>query len=108
MRPLSLIVLGTDNLNAKAWIERRYAHNDAANEILQQLVPALLQANCRLYLTYVPTAENVADEPSRGIDQLDPKRLEATFVRLYTAWLEAKETFARAGNFTGGQAKAQQ
>jgi hypothetical protein len=107
-RPLSLIVLGTDNLNAKAWIERRYAHNDAANEILQQLVPALLQANCRLYLTYVPTAENVADEPSRGIDQLDPKRLEATFVRLYTAWLEAKETFARAGNFTGGQAKAQQ
>lgn len=68
-----LVVLATDSLTAKAWFEKWYARNPRACLLLRQLHERM-GLNFRIALVYVPTDDNVADEPSRGKPCEDGKR----------------------------------
>jgi hypothetical protein len=82
-RDISLIVIATDSLCAKGWVERRYAERSDARQVLRELAMTLGDRT-RLACTYVPTGDNVADEPSRcDLNDNNPRaiklpQLEAT------------------------------
>lgn len=67
-----LITIATDSLTAKAWHEKWYARNLRACQLLCRAHTAMTDAH-RLALVYVPTDDNVADEPSRGKECEDDK-----------------------------------
>lgn len=67
-RDTKLIVAVIDNLTAKSWIETGTTRNAAAAKLLRELYRALEGARCRVYVGYVPSADNFADMPSRGVD----------------------------------------
>jgi hypothetical protein len=66
-----LVVVATDSLNAKCWVEQGYSTTSKGDEMIGRIFKAL--GARRLYLVYVPTGCNVADEPSR---QNTPGRLD--------------------------------
>lgn len=60
-----LIILATDNTSCKYWIEKGHAHDERIRALLAHLDSTLKSNNTRLFVTYVPTDDNIADEPSR-------------------------------------------
>ena len=60
-----VIFLATDNLACKYWIEKGHAKDEKMQQLLQQIHNELRQADCRLYVSYVNTENNFADEISR-------------------------------------------
>ena len=101
----TLAILATDSLNAKSWVERGYANNQRANELLAQLFRVLGQR--RLYLVYVPTNDNLADRPSRcetGTDCEEYRnRHAATWNALQHGGKEALGMWRLCGGAAGGQ-----
>lgn len=61
----SLIIMATDSMNAKHWVESGKANNPEALRLLNLLFSHLRSFNLRLYLVYVPTGDNVADYSTR-------------------------------------------
>lgn len=59
----SAIIIATDSLCAKGWMERRYSQREDARALLMRL-DRCLDAT-RIACVYVKSAENVADLPSR-------------------------------------------
>ena len=99
-RPLlDLIVLGTDSLNAKAWVQNQYAKCAEATPLLAEL-ERLLGAT-RLYLVYIDTDENGADAPSRGLE-LDEAKVRRSRARLAQGWDEASHLWVVGGRAAGG------
>jgi hypothetical protein len=103
--PCGLIIIATDSQNAKCWAEKQYANNDIANKLLAELYQAL--EGRRLYLVYVPTAANVADDPSRSekkIDaaELDRAKLKETWKYVQRAHKEAKGMWRHGQSQVGG------
>src|SRR3989338_5542068 len=100
--PPRLLVLGTDNMNCKHWIEREHSHRSDINDLMSDIVNNLRRVNCRLYVAYVPTEENVADSPTRK-KPFERLRLENTHQRLCAAFAESTTgTWQIAGGQIGG------
>ena len=91
--PPKLILLATDNMNCKHWIERGYAKNQEINEIMRRIYSVLDGKKIRLFVTYVPTDDNVADDFTRPVDgketQLNPEKLAKTHQVLQKAFVES-------------------
>lgn len=104
--PPKLIILATDNMNCKHWVERGHCHHDDINDMLADVMNALKKIQCRLYVTYVPTDENFADAPTRD-KPLDRSCLKKTHQRLLSAFAEATTGMWKlaGGNVGGTQQK---
>lgn len=100
-RNKKLVILGTDNMNCKHWIEGSPAHDEKIREILSNIHSTLTRHQSRLYITYVPTKENFADELSRN-EELEITKLQQNHQLLLAARLEALGTWNLAGQTTGG------
>ena len=61
----NVIVLATDNLSCKYWIEKGHARNPRIQELLREIHTTLRAHDCRLFVTYVNTKENYSDDISR-------------------------------------------
>ena len=101
----NVMVIATDSMTAKSWAQKMCANNAEANVILRLLSEEL--ADRRLYLVYIPSADNPADAPSRE-EALDVK----TDVRIARAWnllqeagIHAQGVWAVAGGRVGGMPK---
>ena len=103
----TLFVVATDSQNAKSWAQRQYANNSAANRLLDEL--SLELGDRRLYLVYVRSENNAADEPSRVKEgtvfdgRIDGARLDATRKLLVSAAVEATGMWSREGGRVGGR-----
>lgn len=100
-----LIVLATDSMTAKHWVENRNAHNEQALVILAEIEALLRQNKCRLYLVYVNTLDNAADLPSRiaaSEARVEERHLTATCSLLRSAAFEAKGMWSKSGGLVGG------
>ena len=62
----NILIIATDNLVAKRWVEKRVADNDDANEILRHIFQVMVDHGFHISLLYVPSADNAADPISRG------------------------------------------
>ena len=108
-----LIVLATDSMVAKHWLETGMAHNSEALQMLQEIDILLRRHHARIYTVYVNTNDNLADTPSRigkmryelGEESKpgdNARRREATRKLLRVAEKEARGLFLKAGNSAGG------
>ena len=61
-----IIVLATDNLSCKYWIEKGHPRSETIQRLLRELHSMLEQAGSRLYVAYVNTKVNFPDEISRN------------------------------------------
>jgi hypothetical protein len=95
-----LIVLATDSMTCKSWIERGCAPTSLANAMLKEIFLTLEQRAQRLFVIYVPTDDNVADEPSRD-KQIIAAKERKTRARLELAFRECLGTWSVAGGSTG-------
>ncbi len=103
----ALIILATDSMNAKNWVQSGKAHNSIALLILGEIFRHLRQYNQRLYVVYVPSAQNVADFATRDItcpvqDAFDRKQFEDTRTLLRQTQVEATGMWLERGGRTGG------
>ncbi len=100
-----LIILATDNMNAKNWCENGHSKRAFVLETLKKIDEAL-GSHCRLYLVYINTSDNVSDCPTRNEakDMLEVKRLRNTLQVLRAANFEARGLWLRSGSETGGVA----
>lgn len=57
----------TDNQGVIGAWKSRSSRNPAQNEVLGRIIRMLLKSQCYLSLSYVPSEENPADPPSRGL-----------------------------------------
>lgn len=109
----SLIIIATDSMVAKRWVEAGKAHNDIALELLNKIFFCLKETNNRLYLTYVPSVMNVADFTTK--EQKDAVQTHEDYPQLFTttqknqtgyllalAENEAKKVWMLYGGVTGG------
>ena len=105
-----LIVLATDSMVTKHWLDSGIAHSKEALILLQKIDMLLTSSNSRLYTVYVNTNDNLADIPSRlgkeGYAKCQDgetarKRL-ATKAILRNAEAEARKTFLASGGRIGG------
>lgn len=62
----ALVMLAIDNIAALHMIKRGYSPRPEAREILKEMMKLLKENNMKLMLQYIKSAENPADEPSRG------------------------------------------
>jgi hypothetical protein len=67
--PPSLIIVATDSLVAKGWVEREYSERPGAQDLLTRLRELL--KTTRLACPYVRSADNIADAPSRTDEPSD-------------------------------------
>ena len=95
-----LIILATDSLTCKAWIERSCSPNEDADKMVQQIHAMLSAREQRLYLVYIHTSRNAADDPSRN-KEFNQTQLEETYKRLLVAAEECKSLWWTAGNRMG-------
>lgn len=106
-----LIVLATDSMTAKYWVENRNAHNLIALTIIGHIEELLRKNKCRLYLTYVNTLSNAADLSSRRKKEnaeILPALLKETLVVLTNAAVEAKGMWSLNGGIIGGVSEIRQ
>ena len=78
------LVIATDNLTAKTWIENRVAKSPVANQLLEYLFYIIL-GPLHLHLVYVRSAENAADPASRNArarDERESSRISDTVALL--------------------------
>jgi hypothetical protein len=128
---VELIVLGTDNMNCKHWIERGCSHREEVNVIMRRIYWLLNPAEnptrhednnnnnndddsddhlhgaedskirkTRLFVTFIPTLENVADGPSRKKGWSMEQWIQ-TNERLEMAFAEAKGIWGMIGGLHG-------
>jgi hypothetical protein len=130
---VELIVLGTDNMNCKHWIERGCSHREEVNVIMRRIYWLLNPAEnperhennnnndnnndddsddhlhgaedskirkTRLFVTFIPTLENVADGPSRK-KAWSMEQWIQTNERLEMAFAEAKGIWGMIGGLHG-------
>ena len=101
-RKTSMIVLATDNLSCKYWIEKGHARSEDIQNLLREIHHLLESASCRLYLTYVNTEDNFADEISRN-KLVDATKLEKNHKLLTRAFVEASTSmWTISGGVVGG------
>ncbi len=100
-----LIIIATDNMNAKNWCENGHSKRPFVLETLKKIDEAL-GSHCRLYLVYINTTDNVADCPTRNGAKkvLEVERLRNTLQVLRAADFEARGLWLRSGSETGGVA----
>lgn len=96
-----LIILGTDNMNCKHWLEGCPAHDPEIRRILAEIDGTLMLGGARLYNTYIPTLENFSDEPTRQ-KPLVMSKLARNHVLLDAARAEAAGYWNIGGLRTGG------
>ena len=63
--PQALIILATNSMNAKNWMSSGKTHNLENAPHRREILDHLKKQNQRLFLVYVPSAENVADYATR-------------------------------------------
>lgn len=81
------LVLATDSMNTLYWVEKRYARNVAANEILYDLFHNVC-CNRRVIPVYVPSERNAADWPSRHrVEPTSPEDVTKQQLCLATSWM---------------------
>jgi hypothetical protein len=103
-----IVIVASDSLNAKAWVENKWSANETAMALIVELLKAL--NGRRIFVVYVPSELNCADPPSRrrveqGVDNKIPaKALLATWRCLQHGWREAQGVWAVAGGQAGGAA----
>ena len=107
----ALIVLATDSMVAKHWVESGNTRVEGALGLLKELDEMLTNSGSRLYLVYIPTKDNLADVPSRKGEGgywaewgNYSRERKATRALLESAAAEARKTFIRDGGKTGGVA----
>lgn len=65
-KPLpELIIIATDSMCAKGWMERQFAEREVAQKLLMEVMDLLRNKSTRVCCVYVRTDNNVADIPSR-------------------------------------------
>ena len=91
-------------MNAKNWVQSGKAHNLEALRIVGEIFDHLKKHNQRLYLVYVPSAENVADYATRyfGEQTFLQKQFDQTRRLLHLAQKEATGMWLNQGGRTGG------
>lgn len=100
-----LILLATDSMTCKSWIERGVSPTVEANKLLKEIFDKL-DSRCsenggqRLFVTYVPSEHNVADEPSRN-EQLSLQKAALTYRYLDRAFIECSSAWRFAGRASG-------
>ena len=101
LRPgADIIVVATDSLNAKAWVERRSSSKAEAIEVIERIFTAL--CGRRVYVVYVPSERNASDAPSRGQRAISAEALLATWRCLQHGLREARGIWAHVGGQSGG------
>ena len=110
-----LIILATDSMVAKHWLDSDDAKPSAALEVLGRIQEKLKTRRCRLYTAYINTDKNLSDIPSRdGVAKykaeahLYSERRQATIKLLHFARKEAKSLFLKSGGNTGGMSKGKE
>ena len=98
-----LIVLATDNMSCKYWIEKGHAKKEEMQAMLDELHTMLNEKNCRLYVTYVHTDDNIADELSRN-RQVVMNKAKGNHELLVRALKEATTSLWNIGGGTVGGA----
>ena len=97
-----IIVLATDNLSCKYWIEKGHSRSETIQRLLRELHSMLEQAGSRLYVTYVNTKVNFADEISRNRATV-PSKLQDNHDLLLRALAEATSSlWLVSGGTVGG------
>ena len=71
-----LLIVATDNMVAKRWVESLKTEDDEANTLLERLVQVLAKYDFILKLVYVNTKKNGADPVSRGEFRCDDEQLQ--------------------------------
>ena len=61
-----MLVLATDNMSCKYWIEKGHARNVKIQELLVKIHDELQKCGSRLFVSYVKTDDNFADQLSRN------------------------------------------
>jgi hypothetical protein len=112
--PNTLVCLATDSMNAKHWVESAKAENETARSLLKLLFGHMESRGIRLYLVYVPSADNVADHATRRKPPTDASqpslflaaKLEATARLLARSDFECRKAFTLHGGQTGGMPRS--
>jgi hypothetical protein len=112
--PNTLICLATDSMNAKHWVESAKAENETARSLLKLLFEHMESRGIRLYLVYVPSADNVADHATRRHPPTDASqsslfvdtKLAATARLLARSDFECRKAFTLHGGQTGGMPRS--
>lgn len=99
----TLVVLATDSMNAKRWIEAMKANNEQALVYLREIFLHMKKYNLRLYLVYVPSKQNAADHATRPHVTRDTSLFDQSTVDATRKYLERAEVEAKRMWFlTGG------
>ena len=106
-RPHTLVILATDSMNAKRWVEAAKANNSVALDYLRKIFAHMDKLHLRVYLVYVPSKKNVADYATRPrLDragaQWEPQTFHDTQAFLARAEAEAKKMWIVHGAQSGG------
>ena len=94
-----LLILATDNLSCKYWIEKGHAKSPEIQEMLDSMHTMLAHHHCRLYVTYVNTNDNVADQLSRR-EPMELHRLHTCHALLEGSFVEATSSLWTIGGST--------
>lgn len=91
----NILIIATDSMTAKHWVENQVANNDEANHILHDLYVAKLTDRRQIFMTYVSTDDNAADSMTReNTDkEINMKRIVATRRCLEQAATLAKDQY---------------
>jgi hypothetical protein len=73
------IVIRSDNMGVIGALEGGKSRNLEHNRVLQRIVALMRANNIYIKSVYVPTAENIADNPSRGLPVPDMPRSQELF-----------------------------
>ena len=95
---IGMVVLAIDSMAAKGMIARGFSTNPRAVELLKRLECLLEQR--KIYMMYVESSKNPADEPSRS-EELDLEKWNTLLGSLEGMHVEAKEYFAWTGHRIG-------
>jgi hypothetical protein len=68
------LLIHTDNQGVVGAWANRSSRNPASNDVLSRILSSLLARRCWLSLTYIKSADNPADRPSRGIPARNASR----------------------------------
>ncbi len=96
-----IVIIATDSLNAKAWVENKWSSNPEAMALIIELLEAL--CGRRIYVVYVASELNCSDAPSRGELVIPATALLGTWRCLQHGLREALQgVWSVAGGQAGG------
>lgn len=76
------IRLVTDNTSAEAWLRRGLSGHEKLDDLLNDMHSLIRKKQCRLVVLGIEGCNQVADEPSRGVLNLDLRKRAVSFERL--------------------------